>query len=119
MKAIGRIAELERENIRLRSRISRLESRLKIEVRGAREMPFEENTPPSRVNFKKDGSWRWDRMTVSDAFGVPDERGWRTVMVLVKIPDGVDGMSFLLGSMKGSPDERLWFDSIKVYKLFP
>ena len=54
LKAIGRIAERERENIRLRSRISHLESRLKIEVRGAREMPFEENTPPSKVNFKKD-----------------------------------------------------------------
>ncbi len=71
------------------------------------------------INFKKDGSWRWDRMTVSDVFGEPDERGWKTVMALVKIPDGVDGMSFLLGSMKGSPDERLWFDSFKVYKLFP
>ena len=54
LRAMGRIAELEEEVVRLKSRISHLESRLKIEVRSAREMPFEENTPPSKVNFKKD-----------------------------------------------------------------
>ena len=55
LRAIGRIAELEEEVVRLKSRISHLESRLKTEVRSAREMPFGENTPPSKVNFKKDG----------------------------------------------------------------
>ena len=53
-RAIGRIAELEEEVVRLKARVSHLESRLKVEVRNAREMPFEENTPPSKVNFKKD-----------------------------------------------------------------
>ena len=48
------MAELEEENIRLKARVAHLESRLKIEVRNAREMPFEENTPPSKVNFRKD-----------------------------------------------------------------
>ena len=53
-RAIGRIAELEEEVVRLKARVSHLESRLKVEVRNAREMPFGENTPPSKVNFRKD-----------------------------------------------------------------
>ena len=53
-RAIGRIAELEEEIVRLKARVSHLESRLKVEVRNAREMPFGENTPPSKVNFRKD-----------------------------------------------------------------
>ena len=54
MEALGKIAAQEEEIIRLKARISHLESRLKIEVRNAREAPFEENTPPSKLNFKKD-----------------------------------------------------------------
>ena len=54
MEALGKIASQEEEIARLKSRISYLESRLKIEVRNAREAPFGENTPPSKVNFKRD-----------------------------------------------------------------
>ena len=54
MEALGKIASQEEEIARLKSRISYLESRLKIEVRDAREAPFGENTPPSKVNFKRD-----------------------------------------------------------------
>ena len=53
-RAIGRIAELEEEVVRLKARVSHLEPRLKVGVRNAREMPFEENTPLSKVNFRKD-----------------------------------------------------------------
>ena len=54
MEALGKIASQEEEIARLKSRISYLESRLKIEVRNAREAPFGENTPSSKLNFKKD-----------------------------------------------------------------
>ena len=54
MEALGKIAAQEEEIIRLKARISHLEARLKIEVRNAREAPFEENTPSSKLNFKKD-----------------------------------------------------------------
>ena len=48
------MAELEEENVRLKARVAHLESRLGTEVRDAREAPFGENTPPSKVNFRKD-----------------------------------------------------------------
>ena len=54
MEALGKIAAQEDEIVRLRARISRLEARLKVEVRNAREAPFGENTPSSKLNFKKD-----------------------------------------------------------------
>ena len=54
VEALGRIASQDEEIARLKARVAHLESRLKIEVRNAREMPFEENTPPSKVNFRKD-----------------------------------------------------------------
>ena len=54
MEALGKIAAQGDEIVRLRARISRLEARLKVEVRNAREAPFGENTPSSKLNFKKD-----------------------------------------------------------------
>ncbi len=53
-RAIGRMAELEEENVRLKTRVAHLESRLRTEVRDARETPFGENTPPSKADFRKD-----------------------------------------------------------------
>lgn len=56
IQALGQIAAQQDEIIKLKQRVSHLESRLKIEVRNAREAPFEENTPPSKVNFRKDSN---------------------------------------------------------------
>ena len=54
MEALGKIAAQEDEIVRLKARVAHLESRLRTEVRDAREAPFGENTPPSKVNFRKD-----------------------------------------------------------------
>ena len=54
VEALGKIAAQQEEIIRLKARISHLEARLKVEVRNAREAPFGENTPSSKLNFKKD-----------------------------------------------------------------
>ena len=54
MEALGKIAAQEDEIVRLKARVAHLESRLGTEVRDAREAPFGENTPPSKVNFRKD-----------------------------------------------------------------
>lgn len=54
IEALGKIAAQEEEILRLKSRVAHLEARLKIEIRHAKEAPFDENTPSSKQNFKKD-----------------------------------------------------------------
>ena len=45
---------VKEENRLLKARIAYLEKRIGKDVRDAREAPFEENTPSSKQNFKKD-----------------------------------------------------------------
>ena len=45
---------LKADKRRLEARVAYLEKKLGKDVRDAREAPFEENTPSSKQNFKKD-----------------------------------------------------------------
>jgi transposase len=54
LSLVSEVARLKGENEHLKGRVRELERRLKVEVRDAREAPFAENTPSSKLNFKRD-----------------------------------------------------------------
>lgn len=74
------------------------------------------------IRWRRNGSWADSGEGAAPRVRVPypvgDESRWRKVEVFFTAPDDVTSAMLLLGMGRQGPDEAIWFDDVRLYRVY-